>query len=1183
MRMVLREKTIVMSMFVILVLILLPVTVNAQKPWKTGKILQDYITFRNIPIEYSSRPVYATLQDSRGMMWIATSKGIYSYNGYNLHGYGLNLNVQSLCQIDDRHLCLGTMKGIFFLDIFTGKVVPPYPRLQHLSMIRRLRIYRNILWIASDADGLLSFNISTRHLTRWLNHGRKENITYAILPVKDKIYFGSLDGFSMLDLRTMRRQRVTCFPKKTGILSLLWYAPEHCVYIGTEGQLYTYYPGLHRTVACKKFPHNVVKDMILDNKGNLIMGTDAGLLTYNFKRKRYHLLLHDARSSRSIINNVVWNVNRDKEHNLWLSTNTGVTIMNNEHRFFLNNLTDIFDSGEGETFSRMLVDHKGRVWMGGDNGLVMTVIRHNMPDRFYWYNTNNPQYILHHNRVRDIYEDRQHTVWIASDASIAYYDEKKHQFHYFVLTTSDNRNANWSYAVYEDHYGRLWISNFNCGVIIVDKKQLMSSALKGTYHVKKLYEKLDALKGENTIRQIIPDDSGHIWLMRGNEMIRIDEKTLRMKVFPISQTQVCYCKNALWLIQGPKVCRFDIKKEKLQTISENKLYDEFRSMIVKGNYIWLSSPDGCYQINIARRSIRYMAGLPLGNFLCGNYQPAMGMVLWGGESQLLFFSPSHYRYSSPPVVISTVIKEKKTKGGQESTTCSLEPDKREIDIDNGASITLELSTLSYDLDKNEIFYYQIGDEASWHRLPVGENRLNFMNVSSSSYKLRLSTSNPTIDPHARITTYVLNVPPPWYSSWPMILVYFILAVAAIYLLLKRQQFKNRKKMELREREKTLELSQMKTGFLVNMSHELETPLSLVVSPLSKLLQSSRDSSEREILRAVQENALKLHTVIEKIINISSTRKEDMDTLLRSHVEINQLLKNCINVFASTIEQRNLTVTYSSAAKTVWMNIDSQKIASAVTNILSNAINYVEDGTGKISVRMTTGADMLTISVSDNGPGVPEEERQMIFLRFFQGKNPIKHQGGIGIGLYLARKFVEQHGGSLNVESMQGACFTIQLPLTGDNILKDEEEPTGVSVYPQELRQDMGENINIEKTAKSESVPVRNIFSADEVLMEEITQLIEDNMASEDFNVSMLAKKLGMEQKTLYRKVKQLVGMSPIAYLKELRMKKAALLLENRQFTISEVMYMVGYSNASYFARCFSEKFCMTPKQYREQQ
>lgn len=1175
-----REKTIFMLMLVMLVFLPLPATLNAQKPWKTGNILQNYITFRNIPIEYSSRPVNATLQDCRGMMWIATSKGVYSYNGHNLHGYGLNLNVQSMCQVDDRHLCLGTVKGIFFLNVFTGKVVPPYPQLRHLSMIRRLKIYRNILWIASDAEGILSFDFSTRHLTKWLNHGKKENITYAILPVKDKIYFGSMDGLSVVDLKAMRRERIPSFPQKTGILSLLWYGPGHGVYIGTEGQLYIYYPRLHRIVACKKFPHNVVKDMILDEKGNLIMGTDAGLLTYDFKKKQYHLFLHDARTSRSIINNVVWNVNRDKENNLWLATNAGVTVMNRQHNFFLNNLTDIFDSGEGETFNRMLADHKGRVWIGGDNGLVMTEIQHNTLGRFYWYNTNNPQYTLHHNEIRDIYEDRQHTVWIASDASIAYYDEKKHQFHYFVLTTSGNRNANWSYAVYEDHYGRLWISNFNCGVIIVDKKQLMSHALKGTYHVNKLYKKLDALKGAHTVRQIIPDDSGHIWLIRGSDMIRVDEKTLQMKVYPIPQTQVCYCKNALWLIQGPRVCRFDIKKEKLQTISENRLNDEFRSMIVKGNYIWLSSPDGFYQINIARGSIRYMAGLPLGNFLCGNYQSAMGMVLWGGESQLLFFSPAHYRYSSPQVFISTIIKEKKTKGGQESAACLLEPDKREIDIDNGASITLELSTLSYDLDRNEIFYYQIGDEASWHRLPAGENRLNFMNVSSNCYKLKLSTSDPTIDRHARITTYVLYIPRPWYGSWPMVFVYILLAIATVSLLLRRQQLKNRKKMELREKEKTLELSQIKMSFLVNMSHELKTPLSLVVAPLSKLLQSSRDSYEKETLGIIQENALKLHAVIEKILNVSSTKNEDMDTLLRSHVEINQLLENCINVFASTIERRHLTVTFSSVARKVWMNIDSQKIASVITNILSNAINYVEDDTGKINVRMMTGDEMLTIAVSDNGPGVPEEERQMIFLRFFQGKNHVKYRGGIGIGLYLARKFVEQHGGSLSVENIPGACFTIQLPLTGDNILKDEEEPTGVSAYPQELRQDIGEKNHIEKP---EPVPVRHILSADEVLMEEITQVIEDNMSSEDFNVSMLAKKVGMEQKTLYRKVKQLAGMSPIAYLKELRMKKAALLLENHQFTISEVMYMVGYSNASYFARCFSEKFSMTPKQYREQQ
>jgi AraC-like DNA-binding protein len=74
----------------------------------------------------------------------------------------------------------------------------------------------------------------------------------------------------------------------------------------------------------------------------------------------------------------------------------------------------------------------------------------------------------------------------------------------------------------------------------------------------------------------------------------------------------------------------------------------------------------------------------------------------------------------------------------------------------------------------------------------------------------------------------------------------------------------------------------------------------------------------------------------------------------------------------------------------------------------------------------------------------------------------------------------------------------------------------------------------------------------------------------------------MEQKQLYRKVKQLTGYSPIAYMKQLRMKKAAVLLREKQFTVSEVMYMVGYTNASYFTRCFSEEFGITPKQYREQ-
>ena len=90
------------------------------------------------------------------------------------------------------------------------------------------------------------------------------------------------------------------------------------------------------------------------------------------------------------------------------------------------------------------------------------------------------------------------------------------------------------------------------------------------------------------------------------------------------------------------------------------------------------------------------------------------------------------------------------------------------------------------------------------------------------------------------------------------------------------------------------------------------------------------------------------------------------------------------------------------------------------------------------------------------------------------------------------------------------------------------------------------------------------------------------MEDEEFNVTQLASKTGIDQKQLYRKVKQLTGITPVAYVKKLRLKKAATLLRERKFAVSEVMYLVGFNNASYFTKCFSEEFGMSPRQYMEQ-
>ncbi|KAA5272044.1 DNA-binding response regulator [Bacteroides faecis] len=106
-------------------------------------------------------------------------------------------------------------------------------------------------------------------------------------------------------------------------------------------------------------------------------------------------------------------------------------------------------------------------------------------------------------------------------------------------------------------------------------------------------------------------------------------------------------------------------------------------------------------------------------------------------------------------------------------------------------------------------------------------------------------------------------------------------------------------------------------------------------------------------------------------------------------------------------------------------------------------------------------------------------------------------------------------------------------------------------------------------------------SPDEKFLTYITEVIEQNLSNSDLNVTRLSELSGYHSKQIYRRVKQLTGYTTVEYIKGIRMKKAAMLLAKKQFMISEVMYMVGFSDSSYFSKCFVEKYGKTPRQYME--
>lgn len=125
---------------------------------------------------------------------------------------------------------------------------------------------------------------------------------------------------------------------------------------------------------------------------------------------------------------------------------------------------------------------------------------------------------------------------------------------------------------------------------------------------------------------------------------------------------------------------------------------------------------------------------------------------------------------------------------------------------------------------------------------------------------------------------------------------------------------------------------------------------------------------------------------------------------------------------------------------------------------------------------------------------------------------------------------------------------------------------------------VGLNVRIENiTSVAEEAPS---LTSDEELMERVVSLINSNMQSEEFNVTKLCDLIGMDQKQLYRKLKLLTGETPVSFIRKRRLQRAAALLKQDRFTVSEVMYQVGFSSASYFTKCFIKEFGTSPKEYK---
>ncbi len=242
-----------------------------------------------------------------------------------------------------------------------------------------------------------------------------------------------------------------------------------------------------------------------------------------------------------------------------------------------------------------------------------------------------------------------------------------------------------------------------------------------------------------------------------------------------------------------------------------------------------------------------------------------------------------------------------------------------------------------------------------------------------------------------------------------------------------------------------EANRHKSQFLANMSHELRTPMNAIIGFSEILLDPSLQVSEAEraqFLTDILTSGKHLLNLINEVLDLSKIEAGRMELNI-APADLGEILEAIQSTARPLAAKKNIELQFGSDPGIASLALDSARIKQVLLNLVGNAVKFTPGG-GRVSVttRLDGGSESVEISVTDTGPGIPPEEHERIFLEFQQAKTSrdVAKPEGTGLGLALAKRFVEMHGGRIWVESEigRGSTFTFTLPLAGPPSLPARE-------------------------------------------------------------------------------------------------------------------------------------------------
>ena len=313
----------------------------------------------------------------------------------------------------------------------------------------------------------------------------------------------------------------------------------------------------------------------------------------------------------------------------------------------------------------------------------------------------------------------------------------------------------------------------------------------------------------------------------------------------------------------------------------------------------------------------------------------------------------------------------------------------------------------------------------WITNHEGTSVASYTNLNPGNYIFRLrmlDQKEELIGNEKQVELIVL--PPFWSTPWAF-LIYFVFGLLLFALII----YSNGLRIKSNH-------SREKLHYLVNMAHEIKTPLMLITAPLTDLLKNNKvDATMQQGLQIALKNADLLHRQMVQFLDFKrlNIRKKDLSL---DPIDVVQLLRDKVFAFKVLADKKNIDFSLKSNLPDLVVNTDEKILDKVVSNLISNAIKYTNSG-GKIVVELIGKKDSCKILVKDTGIGIPLGQRRKVFQLFYRTPNARESGStGSGVGLVLASDLAQLIRGKVSLEesSSQGSIFSFMFPFERSNII-----------------------------------------------------------------------------------------------------------------------------------------------------